>query len=822
MFKERTLTLMGILLVALAPIIYAQQDKPAIQKGQLLPAPQIIRSTTAEKLAGGPTSTIFEEDFETGGTAWSVSGSWSIGSPTSGLYNGHNSAGCAATNLSGDYSNYADDWLISPSISLPEFTYPSSRLTLSFWEWFEIESGYDHGKVKVSTDGGTNWTELDDRSGSNNWRQTLIDLSSYAGRTIKLGFHFASDGSVTYSGWYVDDVQIILQEPQPLRATLVSLSHQNFPFIYMNVAVDTFGVGFPELVQSNFQVYENGVLQKDYFEVTPPEAGGGVRLADIVFVLDVTGSMEEEIESVRQNMLSFVNALASSGIDYGIGFVLFGDVTYTYNDGNMYYDQSQILSIINNIQLGEHGIGFGEDQPENQLQAMADATVMNYRPGAQRVQILLTDAPAHESDEVTSWTVESLIELLRSSNITVFSVFDVNDDDQREQYIPIAEATNPRGTYYHIYENFDEVINEIGATIAGTYLIRYKSSNPVFDGSLRHVEVRVSYSGNVATCEGSYVPGAAPAIQRTRATLNLHNIAWAEGTEFTIEAEIVDNVAPYVQRATLYYRKTGTATYSSTNMNLYSGNTYQGTIPGSAVQTPGLDYYITATDGQTTSSDPSVDPANNPYQIAILPNVAPVITHTPVTTLTPGNPITITAEIVDNTNYVAAAKLYYRKTGQLIYQSVDMTNTFGDTYEAEIPSDHVTIDGVDYYIFARDDLGVGNYSNTPDNPYKIEPATGGVLSNVYFYPNPFNPNVEVGTIRFGLSKPANVTIKIYDASNTLVTTVISDAPMEANTELTVRWDGRNDRGDIVANGIYFYRITTSAGEEATGKVAVLR
>jgi len=709
-----------IFLMGFVPIGYAQQEKPTIQKGQLLPAPKILRSTMARQFSKGSSSTVFEENFETGGSSWSISGSWSIGKPTSGPNSGHNSNNCAGTNLSGEYSDYADDWLISPSVYLPVLTYPSSQLKLSFWEWFEIESDYDYGNVEISTDDGFTWTEIDSRTGGSNWKQTEVDLSSFAGQTIKIAFHFTSDYSYTYAGWYIDDICIQLEQPEPLGATMVSLNHQKFPFIYMNVAVDTFSVGFPDLIQTNFQVYENDILQNDYFEVTPPESGCESRLADIIFVLDVTGSMEDEINAVKENMLNFVNALVESGIDYGIGFVVFGDIFYTYNYGNLYYDQSTILNIINNITLGEHNIGNGDDATENQLGAMAEAANMNFRPGAQRVEILLTDAPSHESDWVTDLTVETLIERLKAANVTVFPVFDNSDSDQLDQYVPIADAINSTGSYYHIYDNFNNIISQIGSTIAATYLVRYKSSNPILDGTERNVRVLVSYGSLKAQCEGRYIPGSMPIIMRTQETMVLHDRAWAQGTEFTIEVEIQDNVSPYVQSATLYFKNTSASSYQSTTMTNISGNLWQGTIYGSYVQTPGLDYYITATDGENTASDPSVDPINNPYQIAILPNVAPQINHTPIANLAPDAAITISAEIIDNTNYLGGAKLYYRKTGQLVYQDVVMINTSSNNYEAEIPASFVTSNGVDYYIKAWDDFGVSGYSGTPDKPYQIE------------------------------------------------------------------------------------------------------
>jgi len=415
--------------------------------------------------------------------------------------------------------------------------------------------------------------------------------------------------------------------------------------------------------------------------------------------------------------------LDDSDISYRVGFVVFGDVVYVYNGGSLYAHQGEILSIINNITLGEHGIGSGGDGPENQFEAMAQAASMNFRPGTQKVQILLTDAPAHEADGVTDWTRETIIDLLVAARMTVFPVFNASDALASAQYIPIAEATNPDGTHFDIYDNFDSVVDEIASMVASTYVIRYKSSRPVLDGVERHVVVTVNYSGDQATCEGTYIPGSAPSIQRTQDTLDLHGQSWAAGTQFNIRAEIRDAVAPYVQSATVYYRRTGDADYTPSPMT-HSSDIWAGTIPGTAVASPGVDYYISATDGQSTVTDPSVDPRISPHQLAILPNEAPRITHTPPADVPINAPVAITAQIIDTTNALASARLHYRKTGQLIYQcNGEMTNAGGDSYRDSISSDYVTAAGVEYYIHAEDDLGVGSYHGTPDVPYVVSVST---------------------------------------------------------------------------------------------------
>lgn len=104
------------------------------------------------------------------------------------------------------------------------------------------------------------------------------------------------------------------------------------------------------------------------------------------------------------------------------------------------------------------------------------------------------------------------------------------------------------------------------------------------------------------------------------------------------------------------------------------------------------------------------------------------------------------------------------------------------------------------------------------------PRTGGALKseNTYAYPNPFSPDRESATLRFSLSKSATVMVKLYDAGGRLVAVLTEGEPMEAKVEQSLTWDGKNDKGDIVANGVYMAVITTDQGERAVCKVAVLR
>jgi plastocyanin len=69
------------------------------------------------------------------------------------------------------------------------------------------------------------------------------------------------------------------------------------------------------------------------------------------------------------------------------------------------------------------------------------------------------------------------------------------------------------------------------------------------------------------------------------------------------------------------------------------------------------------------------------------------------------------------------------------------------------------------------------------------------------YPNPFNPTTK---IEFTLAKSGFVTLQIYDVLGRKVKTLVSEELSSGYK--SVIWDGKNDAGDEVASGVYFYQL----------------
>jgi hypothetical protein len=102
------------------------------------------------------------------------------------------------------------------------------------------------------------------------------------------------------------------------------------------------------------------------------------------------------------------------------------------------------------------------------------------------------------------------------------------------------------------------------------------------------------------------------------------------------------------------------------------------------------------------------------------------------------------------------------------------------------------------------------------------------LEDVLNWPNPFSDRTN---FTFNLSNEAEVTIKIFTASGRLIHEI---GPIQAhsgfnypgNTSSLLEWDGRDQYGDPVANGVYLYKLKAEGisgnSDEVIGKLLRIR
>jgi len=123
----------------------------------------------------------------------------------------------------GDYGDDTCAGVTTPELHL------GAGPQLSFWSRYDIESGWDKGEVQISTNGGTSWTRLpvnypgtvnndndecDLGTGTffngtdTSYDEYTVSLATWANQDVMLRWLMSSDGSVTESGWWVDDLSI--------------------------------------------------------------------------------------------------------------------------------------------------------------------------------------------------------------------------------------------------------------------------------------------------------------------------------------------------------------------------------------------------------------------------------------------------------------------------------------------------------------------------------------------------------------------------------------------------------------------------------------
>jgi hypothetical protein len=121
------------------------------------------------------------------------------------------------------------------------------------------------------------------------------------------------------------------------------------------------------------------------------------------------------------------------------------------------------------------------------------------------------------------------------------------------------------------------------------------------------------------------------------------------------------------------------------------------------------------------------------------------------------------------------------------------------------------------HIVTTDDVKTGRISLPDLVAYEI-PALTELLPN---FPNPFNPET---WIPFRLAEDASVALTIYESTGRLVRTIdigFTPAAIYESRSKAIYWDGRNNFGEQVASGIYFYHLDAESFS-ATRKMVILK
>lgn len=303
---------------------------------------------------------------------------------------------------------------------------------------------------------------------------------------------------------------------------------ENFPEIelILNVSDVVSGEGIYGLSLPNFAVTEDGGVQKITAFVAKAE--GKVVPIDIVFLFDETGSMGDEINAVRDNVLMFTNILKGSKMDFRLALITFSDnieMKYQFTS-----DVDEFKQRISSI-----AVSGGGDEPENALEALNSALQFKFKENAKVVFILITDAPYHQRDAVTKLSMLPLAKKIKLEGIQIYPIA-VN----LEQYVWMARETD--GTYFDILKDFSLIIEQLAVGLTAQYSLKYVSTKPSFDNTRRNVEIAVERYGKADASykSASNIMVSSQLIERNRPSdaYKAENLvdgntttAWVEGAD---------------------------------------------------------------------------------------------------------------------------------------------------------------------------------------------------------------------------------------------------------------------------------------------------
>lgn len=113
-------------------------------------------------------------------------------------------------------------------------------------------------------------------------------------------------------------------------------------------------------------------------------------------------------------------------------------------------------------------------------------------------------------------------------------------------------------------------------------------------------------------------------------------------------------------------------------------------------------------------------------------------------------------------------------------------------YGVPIDVDACIISGVNFKMVRKHKTDVED-TNTISLPKEISLGQN--------YPNPFNPTT---TIRFEISDRQQISLKVYNVLGQVVKTLVNET--KAPGVYYQIWDGKDDNGQKVSSGVYFYKL----------------
>lgn len=171
---------------------------------------------------------------------------------------------------------------------------------------------------------------------------------------------------------------------------------------------------------------------------------------DIVFIIDTTASMRDNIDGVREYIHQFLKPIEDKKIDVALGLVEFTDEEVTKAKVvGLTTDSRKFRKWMEKVRT----FG-GRDIPESGYEAIITALEkIDFRESAQRFFILISDSPQHDLDfdGKSKYSLDRIIAILKEENVTV-DVVGLN-------YLPVKQLARGTGGQWKQIPGVDPLVD---------------------------------------------------------------------------------------------------------------------------------------------------------------------------------------------------------------------------------------------------------------------------------------------------------------------------------------------------------------------------
>ncbi|MBO4806706.1 MAG: VWA domain-containing protein [Paludibacteraceae bacterium] len=728
------------------------QDVP---KGLFEPA-SVYQKSVSEK------SVLYQADANRMGADWSSVGFYSDGK------NYKTGAYAANSNLSA----------VSGTIDLSKVA-KGTRLFLKLRGAFETEYFYDRIGVSLSEDGGKNFSKVYSRTGKSNG--TIVDyadLSQYAGKSVVLRLELKSDGAISGKGWSLSELSVVSEETAPMRrpapglrggtsgldmcSNLGGLNVLGVQWISDTEGIVAFTMkikddGGSDVFVTSEQFASNAFDLNDiHLFVNGNEAGCKEKwspkqqMIDVVYMIDNSGSMEDEQNNVHAVMPKLIKNLGEN-YDARAALYRFGfnaSCPFSLERDNMNMELMEAPSPNFNALWAKNGHDGSYEGYYAGMENIAQLQLA-YRPLAQKVLIMMGDESALTSVNRVdcSNNVRTQADALSALMNAGFQTFVLQDDAFKVQYQDIVEKTG--GDFGDVKSSdYSPIMAKIAEKVKTKLYMKFCTKNQI---SCQNKQVPVTME--ICNKESSTITTVdyVGAINRTAETVALDKDGVTPLSPVTIafEVEEVCKEISSVEVSYSYVNAIGETVHDTKDAK-FNGSFYSMTIDQNLVNPNRIEYNIRVNykDGTIAASSPI---PNNVYDyswtIPVKESVPPTIKEVVWTGAYASacGVKTVEAlvededgEIVDDENggkkvYLFYEDYYPNKSDYKNYNKVQMTyNSATGKYEATLDSEVGSEKGFVYFIYAEDNEGLkgwfGDEKNYNENLYNEVPLSSTITT----------------------------------------------------------------------------------------------